>query len=177
MTPTNLPLLLLLTLLLYNIAKSVPLCNMGNNLSSSSFNNNNSNNEQLAIVAVARKMSLTQEQVIELRTNCRMGSLGQKRTRPKVSRASFQKALMRACIVEEDAHVFHQLFILWSQDDGEERVDFVEFLSGTSILACHECKSLRHVFLFALEVMDLHGTKHVSRTQLETLLNGTSIDR
>lgn len=141
------------------------------NLSSVSLDTVNDAHDDLALGAVAQYMSLTQQQVLDLRNNCQMGSLGQKRTRPKVSRASFQKALMRSRVTDPDCNVFHQLFIMWDEQ-GEERVDFVEFLSGTSVLACGDCKSLQQVLLFALEVMDTHNTKHVSSEQLERLLNG-----
>ena len=127
----------------------------------------------LALVAVANYMSLTQTQVLELRSNCHMGSLGQKCARPKISRASFQKAMLRSRIQHEEWDVFQQLFTLWDHH-GQERVDFVEFLAGTSVLACGNCESIEQVLLFALQVMDINNTKHISHQSLEILLNGAS---
>jgi len=125
----------------------------------------------LALIAVTDYMTLTQQQVLDLRNNCRTGSLGQKRSRPNVSRNSFQKAMMRSRITKEEWHVLEQLFTMWDQD-GEDRVDFVDFLAGTSVLACGDCQSLEQVILFALQVNDLYNTQHICQDRLEKLLNG-----
>lgn len=127
----------------------------------------------LALVAVAHVMTVTQLQILEIRENCMIGSLGQKRTRPKISRAFFQKAMIRSRISseEQDWRVLGHLFTMW-EDEGEERVDFVEFLTGISVVACGDCKSLQEVLMFAMQVMNVNKTYSITKSKLEKLLNG-----
>jgi hypothetical protein len=88
-------------------------------------------------------MTLTQQQLVDVKKNCTIGSLGQKRPRFNISRPSFQKAMTRAKIsqTENDWDIIEQLLTLWQDQDGEEeeeeeRLDFRDFLAGISPLAC-----------------------------------------
>lgn len=149
---------------------------MGNTGSSSanakSLHTAGSQQHALSLVAVANAMTLTQQQVIDLRKNCAIGSLGQKRTRSKLSRASFQIAMCRAKISQthNDWDIIEQLFTLWDEE-GEERLDFREFLAGISPLACGG-KTLPEVLSFAMKVSDVQHAKHISRADLEMVLSG-----
>jgi hypothetical protein len=90
--------------------------------------------DTLALVAVANSITVTRQQLLDVRKNCTIGSLGQKRTRLKISRVSFQKAMARANISQtaNDWDIIEQLYTLWDQD-GEERLDFREFPAGISL--------------------------------------------
>ena len=54
-------------------------------------------------------------------------------------------------------------------------MSFVEFLAGISPLVCKQCKTLEEVMLFALEIMDVQNTDHVSQDKLEMLLKGKMV--
>lgn len=156
------------------------LSSTSNNDGASSSPSSSHHHHGLALLAVSNTMTITQSQILQLRKNCMIGSLGQKRTRPKISRASFQKAMIRSHISsKQDWNILQHLFTMWDEQ-GEERVDFVEFLTGISLVACEHVNSLQQVLVFAMHVMEnVHkktSTQHcISKTKLEKLLNGTCL--
>jgi Ca2+-binding EF-hand superfamily protein len=128
--------------------------------------------DTLALVAVANGMTLTQRQLTDVRKNCTIGSLGQKRMSFNISRLSFQKAMARANVSQttNDWDIIEQLYTLWDQD-GEERLDFREFLAGISPLACAG-NTLPEILHFAMKMYDVQQTKRTNRTGLEIVLSG-----
>lgn len=132
--------------------------------------------DTLALVAVANGMTLTQQQLIDVRKNCTIGSLGQKRMRFNISRLSFQKAMARANVSQaaNDWDIIEQLYTLWDQDGEDERLDFREFLAGISPLACAG-KTLPEILHFAMQMFDIQHTKHIDRTELEIVLSGINV--
>ena len=130
----------------------------------------------LALVAVSHALTISPLQILELRQHCRVGSLGQKQTRPKISRSSFSKAMARSQISSRPTiQVLEHLFSMWDQD-GTERVDYIEFCTATSVLAsCCEYSSVNDVILFAMQVQDVHDTHCITRAKLESLLNGINM--
>lgn len=134
---------------------------------------NNNNTPAWTLVAVSHALHITPSQLLELRHNCRVGSLGQKRTRPKISKTVFSKAMARSQMVQPGTvGILGHLFSMWDED-GTERVDYINFLTGISVLAsCQDCESVQDVVLFALQVQDVHKTHCITRAKLESLLNG-----
>jgi hypothetical protein len=150
---------------------------MGNYFQSFSLpkenSSNNNNTPAWTLVAVSHALRITPLQLLELRQHCRVGSLGQKRTCPKISKTAFSKAMARSQMVQRrTVGILGHLFSMWDED-GTERVDYINFLTGISVLAsCQDCESIEDVILFALQVQDVHKTHCITRAKLESLLNG-----
>jgi Ca2+-binding EF-hand superfamily protein len=153
---------------------------MGNYFQSFSLpkenSSNNNNTPAWTLVAVSHALRITPLQLLELRQHCRVGSLGQKRTCPKISKTAFSKAMARSQMVQRrTVGILGHLFSMWDED-GTERVDYINFLTGISVLAsCQDCESVEDVVLFALQVQDVHKTHCITRAKLESLRNGINV--
>ena len=120
--------------------------------------------QSLAMMAVARRISLRKVHVMMLRYSMAKQSddFGM------IDREGFDRALARANLVGFE--IFSLLFIMW--DNETEKVSYREFCVGLSPLAC-PWDDLSVILQFALRVNDDDpNRKHIERTEVHELLTG-----
>ena len=152
------------------------------------YNNNNSNTtmgnapsqeEVFATAAMAKYMSWTKVQLMEVRGICQSFAVQNNNTTNKatttttINRKQFLYALHRVGVIETpDIDVLSNLFTLFDEK-GHNRNNLRQFLTGISPLACRGNK-LDQVLLFALKVYDFEGTGKIGHQGLVQVLKSLS---
>lgn len=129
---------------------------------------NNPSRQGLALVAMAKYMSLTKEQVLLLQRSCNELA-SQQGESDMISLDKFRQAMIRAAVQQyPDQDVLENMFTMWDLT-GESRVLQKEFVVGISALAC-PCEGLQKTLSFVIQVMDFEKRGEISAKQLVTLL-------
>ena len=116
---------------------------MGNSIS------NRRLDDRLAIECMAKYMSLTKQQLIDLRNRCYM-SMDSKR---KINRRSFNANVSRSRISEEpDAEILNGLYTMWDLH-GEGNILLPPFILSLAPLACAE-EDLEDILRFSLNIFE-----------------------
>jgi hypothetical protein len=118
------------------------------------------------MVAVARKLGLKRFQVVVLREALATFADYE----GYVDKESFNQALERAKITDQDdIQIFDLLFTMWD-GEGNEKIPCRPFSVGISPLACSQDEIIS-VLLFALHISDEKSSGVIDAQELHVLLN------
>lgn len=125
----------------------------------------NDGEDRLAIECMAKYMSITKQQLIDLRNRCYMGMDGKR----KISRRTFNSNVQQCKIRESpDAEILNALFTMWDLH-GEDRILFPPFILSLTPLACED-EDLEKTLTFALGVFERETKGILSADRLVFIL-------
>ena len=126
----------------------------------------------LAVECVAKYMSITKQQLIDLRNRCYM-AMDSKR---KISRRAFNHNVQLCKINEKpDAEILDCLFTMWDMR-GDDSILVPPFLLSLAPLACRY-DDLKEVFSFALSVFIKETNGELSADKLVFILKRKNVAR
>jgi hypothetical protein len=128
--------------------------------------------EFLAIESVAKYMTLTKQQMVDLRNRCYMSMDGKR----KIDRRSFN-INAQLCQIKEcpDAEILDCLFTMWDLH-GDDKILCPPFLLSIAPLACRG-ESFTSVMQFCLDIFSRETNGKVNPDQLIFILKRKSIIR
>jgi Ca2+-binding EF-hand superfamily protein len=135
---------------------------MGNLVSASGQN--------LATVAVSNYMSITKNQVVQIRNEV----LALTNQEGKIRRHFFAIAVAKARVaIYPDLDILDALFAMWDLT-GDSIVPAQDFVAGFCVLACPN-HSLADVLKFAMEIIDLEESELITTNELVNLLKSITL--
>ena len=126
----------------------------------------------LVVECIAKYMSITKQQLIDLRNRCYM-SMDSKR---KISRKAFNHNVHVCKIIEHpDAEILDGLFTMWDMR-GDDKILVPPFLLSLAPLACRY-EDLKEVLKFALTIFIEETNGELSADKLVFILKRTFVER
>lgn len=125
-------------------------------------------NQPFAIEYVARYVSITKQQLIDLRNRCYMDM----DNRRKIDRLSFRKNVER-CNIQDfpDFEILDCLFTMWDMH-GEGRILCPPFILSLTPLVCQD-EDFRSMFTFALDIFKTETRGILTADRLVFILKRT----
>lgn len=120
----------------------------------------------LATSALAKHMTLSQEQVLVMRGSSLTMCSSKKGT---IKRKHFDFAMQKAQVAEKDQVILMLLFTMWDET-GKDKVPCLDFLVGLSPLACKTESTLNDVLRFGMVVLDYRRTEKINSLGAITVL-------
>mmetsp|Transcript_2957 Transcript_2957/g.4455 ORF Transcript_2957/g.4455 Transcript_2957/m.4455 type:complete len:226 (-) Transcript_2957:20-697(-) len=124
---------------------------------------------KMGILALSKKMSLTQIQLIDLMRECIVVTCGVKRENFTIDENSFQSALKDCMFKSSDADILNDLFTMWDEE-GFGFVSYRTFLAGLSPLACGDCYTIGSALSFSMKLIDPGKTGCITPVRVYELL-------
>ena len=121
--------------------------------------------DRLAIECMAKYMSISKQQLIDLRNRCYMGMDGKR----KITRRAFNTNVQQCRIQEKpDAEVLDALFTMWDLH-GEDRILCPPFILSLAPLACED-QDLESTLRFSLDIFERETKGVLSAERLVFIL-------
>lgn len=133
---------------------------------------NGSSGPRMAISAIADMLTITRQQMLQLRNVClryAKPSRDRSNSGPFISRSSLNRAMEEIKLEPLDVDVIGHLFTMWDTK-GEDHVNLLLFLAGISPLA--STMDVTTKLRFALEVFDVHQTGKIKFDDALSILGG-----
>lgn len=128
-----------------------------------------STSPKLGMVALARSMPLSKNQLAELMKECIVITCGCHFQSFTIDRESFRRALTDTVPKLKDAEILDLLFTMWDLQ-GNHFIQYREFLVGISPLGCDRRDSIVDILRFSLALMDTAKSGFITQYNLTKVL-------